>query len=271
MLIFFLIFAFLLGAVIGSFTNCFVWRLHENETLLNRSYCPKCREQIAWYDNIPVLSFVILRGRCRHCGKPISWQYPLVELATAILFAVAFYLNLRSYFPDGLDIYSWFLLADDHFLASLIKQWLVIFAAMAIFVYDWRWYLIPDSVALPAALFAFLLNLYLGADWLVMIYCVLIGGGFFLAQFLVSRGKWVGGGDVRLGILLGAVLGRYDLLILALVLTYFIGSAIGLSLVAIGKKHWSSKLPLGVFLVPGLLVAMFWGQSIVNWYLKIIL
>jgi prepilin signal peptidase PulO-like enzyme (type II secretory pathway) len=263
---YFLIFSFLIGAVIGSFTNCFVWRLHENETLWNRSYCPKCRKMIAWFDNIPILSFFILKGCCRRCGKKISWQYPLVEFSTACLFAISFYLTARTYIGSGNLSDNFYLLSGNYFILALVREWLIIFALTVIFIYDCRWYLIPDKVALPAALIIFILDLFLGYDWLALSVCVLIGGGFFLLQFLVSKGKWVGGGDIRLGILLGAITGRYEELILAILLTYCIGSVVGTLLVFFGKKHWSSKVPLGVFMAPALVIAVFWGQQIINWY-----
>ncbi|MDD5527501.1 MAG: prepilin peptidase [Patescibacteria group bacterium] len=266
MIYYFIFVSFLFGAIIGSFTNCFVWRLHENETLWDRSYCPKCRKLIAWFDNIPVLSFLFLRGRGRCCGKKISWQYPLVEFSTACLFALSFYLLAKNLLGEASLSDNLYLIADNKFILSLIKDWLIIFALTTIFIYDLRWYLIPDKVALPAALLIFLLNIFLGYNWLTLLICAIIGGGFFLLQFLVSQGKWVGGGDIRLGILLGFATGRYDELILAILLTYFIGSIIGVGLVIFGKKDWSSKVPLGVFLAPALLITLFWGQRIIGWY-----
>jgi prepilin signal peptidase PulO-like enzyme (type II secretory pathway) len=270
MFYFFFAMSFLFGAVIGSFTNCFVWRLHENETLLDRSYCPKCRKLIAWFDNIPVISFLLLRGKCRQCQKKISWQYPLVEFSTACLFSLSFYLLAKNFSQtDFSNYYFAYLVSDSKFILSLIKDWLLIFSLTTIFIYDLRWYLIPDKVALPAALILFLLNIFLGFNWLTLIFCALIGGGFFLLQFLVSNGKWVGGGDIRLGILLGMALGGYSELALAIMLTYFIGSIVSIALVIFGKKHWSSKVPLGVFLAPALLIAIFWGPQIINWYLNL--
>jgi prepilin signal peptidase PulO-like enzyme (type II secretory pathway) len=266
---YFLFFVFLLGAVIGSFTNCFVWRLHENETLWDRSYCPKCRKQIAWFDNIPVLSFLFLGGRCRQCGKKISWQYPLVEFSTACLFALAFYLTAKSFVGAGDLAENLYLLSDPKFILALVKDWLAIFALTAIFIYDWRWYIIPDKIAIPAALLIFIINLFLGYGWITALACALIGGGFFLAQLLVSQGKWVGGGDIRLGILLGFATARYDELLLAMLLTYSIGSVASIILVIFGKKHWDSKVPLGVFMAPALIITLFFGQRIVDWYLGI--
>jgi prepilin signal peptidase PulO-like enzyme (type II secretory pathway) len=269
MLIYFTVVSFILGAIIGSFTNCFLWRLHEDETLLGRSYCPKCRHKIFWYDNIPIISFFILGGHCRKCHKKISWQYPLVEFATACLFALAFYLTatkMSAGFPDD----SLLPLADNGFTLELVKNWLIIFTAMAIFVYDWRWYLIPDRVILPAAVLVFILNLSLGLSWSELLSCTLIGGCFFLFQFLVSNGRWVGGGDIRLGLFLGAATGKLDEFILALLLTYSIGAIIGTTLVVVGKKEWGSKVPLGVFMMPAIIITMFFGQKIIAWYFSLL-
>ena len=108
MFYFFLIFSGILGAIIGSFTNCFIWRLYKEETLGGRSYCPKCRKQIAWYDNIPLLSFFCLGGKCRQCREKISWQYPVVEASAALLFALAFYRLSNALIPGGLDYYNLF-------------------------------------------------------------------------------------------------------------------------------------------------------------------
>jgi prepilin signal peptidase PulO-like enzyme (type II secretory pathway) len=134
----FFLFSLAIGAVIGSFANCFLWRLHEKETLLNRSYCPKCRKQIAWYDNIPVLSFIALGGRCRQCKKKISWQYPLVEFSTACLFALSFYFVCREFAPGGFDYYSIYLISDHRFILTLARDWLIVFAVTVVFIYDWR-------------------------------------------------------------------------------------------------------------------------------------
>ena len=99
-----LFFIFLFGLVIGSFLNCLIYRLREGKSMLGRSFCPKCKQQIAWYDNIPVLSFILLRGRCRHCGKKISIQYPAVEFITGVLFVVAFILDCKLNIINCLQI-----------------------------------------------------------------------------------------------------------------------------------------------------------------------
>jgi len=107
-----LLFIFFFGLIIGSFLNCLIWRLHKAETVLGRSYCPHCQHQLAWYDNVPVLSFVLLLGRCRYCHKKISIQYPLVELVTGVLFVLAFSL-LNSNFE--------FQISSQTFLVSLLR------------------------------------------------------------------------------------------------------------------------------------------------------
>jgi prepilin signal peptidase PulO-like enzyme (type II secretory pathway) len=256
----FLFFSLAVGAIIGSFINCFIWRLHENESLLGRSYCPLCRNKIHWYDNIPILSFFILRGRCRACGRKISWQYPLVELAAALLFAGAFILEISG------KIFGDYLYFDPGAALRLTRDWFFIFVLLVVFVYDLRWYLIPDRVVLPAIVFIFVTNLFLGFSWWMLLLCGLAGAGFFFIQFAVSRGRWMGGGDIRLGLLFGVFFARLDTLTLAILLAYFIGSIVSLSLVAVGKKHFSSQVPLGVFLAPGAILALFFGEKIISWY-----
>ena len=259
-----LIFVFVFGLIIGSFLNCLIWRLHEKIPLIpftkggdkwKRSYCPKCRKQIAWYDNIPVLSFVILGGKCRKCGKTISWQYPIVEFITGVLFVVSFYLSYR------VAIY------DLSFIIKLIRDWFIIAVMIVIFIYDLRWYLILDVITLPACVIALIINLWLNYSWQNLLISGIIGGSFFLIQFVISKGKWIGGGDIRLGLLIGLALGWPGVLV-AIIISYFIGSAVGLSLIAFGKKKWGSEVPLGVFLAVGTIITLFWQTQILNWYLN---
>jgi len=264
-----LFFVFLFGLVIGSFLNCLIWRLHTGESLWGRSYCPKCKAKIAWYDNIPILSFILLRGRCRHCREKILLQYPLVELATAVLFVLAFIIQFSdiqsSTSITALDKYP---ISNIQYLL-LIRNWFIIAVMIVIFVYDLRWYLILDVVTLPACLVVLGLNLALGYSWQNLLFSGIIGAGFFLIQFLLSRGRWLGGGDIRLGLLMGLALGWPEV-ILAILLAYISGSLVGLGLVAAGKKKWGAKLPLAVFLAPATIAVMLWGEQILNWYFKLI-
>jgi prepilin signal peptidase PulO-like enzyme (type II secretory pathway) len=253
------------GAVIGSFTNCFVWRLYKNESLMGRSYCPKCRKQIHWYDNVPILSFLALRGRCRACAQGISWQYPAVEISTALLFAAVYFFATSSLPPDSL----YWAFGDPYFIVRLVRDLFIVFIFTVVFVYDLRWYLVSDKAVLPAALLLFLLNLYLGFPWWKILLAAMIGGLFFLAQLLISKGKWIGGGDVRLGLLIGAAFGRLDYLALTLMLAYMVGSVVGITLLLAKKKQWGSELPLGVFLAIASIISLLFGDSIITWYLTL--
>jgi len=262
MFVYFTTFIFLLGLIIGSFINCLVWRLYKKEGVLNRSYCPKCRHQIAWYDNIPVLSFIILCGKCRHCHKAISLQYPAVELIVGFLFVLAWYINI------GVITASYELWVMSY--VKLFRDWFIISVMVVIFIYDLRWYLILDKVTIPAMIVVFIFNLALGFNLWNLLISGIIGGSFFLVQFLVSRGKWVGGGDIRLGALMGLILG-WPSVILAIFLAYIIGSIAAIGLLITGKKKWGSMVPMGIFLSTATVIILFWGDFILNWYLGLLI
>lgn len=262
-------FVFLFGLIIGSFLNCLIWRLHTGESLLGRSYCPKCRRQISWYDNLPVLSFVFLRGKCRQCNKSISYQYPLVEFITGILFVISYHLNYELYSPAGGTNYET-IIHNSLFIIQLLRDWFLICVMIVVFIYDLRWYLILDAITLPACLVMLTFNLFLGFSWQGLLFSGIIGGSFFLIQFIISRGRWIGGGDIRLGLLMGLALGWPGVLT-AIIISYFIGSIVGLSLIAAGKKQWGSEVPLGVFLAAGTVITLFWQERILNWYFNMFL
>lgn len=260
---FYLFFSFIFGLMIGSFLNCLIWRLHKKEKITGRSYCPKCKKQIVWYDNIPVLSFLFLRGRCRYCGKGISWQYPVVELVTGVLFMFALLINVENVTNFGFEVF------DLESILYLLRDWLVIGIMIVIFIYDLRWYMILDIVTLPAMVVVLMVNLLLGFSWLNLLISGIIGGSFFLVQFVVSRGEWIGGGDIRLGLLMGFILGWPNVLV-AIFIAYFMGSIIGVGLKIWGGKKWDSKVPLGTFLSVATIITLFWGQNILSWYLNLI-
>ncbi len=246
----FYIFAGVFGLIIGSFLNCLAWRLHTKESLNGRSHCRDCSKMIAWYDNIPLLSFLLLRGRCRHCQAKISWQYPIVEALTGLLF---------------------FLAALNHPFNYLIlaRDWFFISVFIVIFIMDARWYIIQDRVSLPPVIVALAFNLALGFSWLNLLISATIGTGFFLAQFLISRGRWIGGGDIRLGLLLGVCLG-WPYIMAAIFLGYCFGAIVGVALLASKRKKWGSMLPLGTFLSAAAIIILLYGEPIVNWYLQLI-
>jgi prepilin signal peptidase PulO-like enzyme (type II secretory pathway) len=243
--------ATLIGLLIGSFLNCLIWRLYKNETITGRSYCPKCLKMISWYDNIPLFSFAFLGGRCRHCRKKISWQYPSVEFLTALLFMLVFLKNSAS--PD--------------FSILLARDWLIVSSLMIIFIYDLRWQLVPMLVVWPVTGIIFLLNLLLGVSLYSIILFGVIGAAFFLIQYIVTRKKGLGEGDIWLGLLLGVTFPTAGELALSLCLAYFLGAIIGVFLLTSHKKEWKSKMALGPFLAFGAIITLIYGQKIISWYL----
>ncbi|MCK4539941.1 prepilin peptidase [Candidatus Parcubacteria bacterium] len=266
MFYFILFLVFVFGAVIGSFLNCLIWRLHKKKTILGRSICLHCRKQIAWYDNIPLLSFIILRGKCRHCAKKISWQYPAVEFVTGVLFVIAFLGNQESGIRNqGLFVFNFSLIPNSLFFIHLIRDWFIVSVMIIIFIYDLRWYLILDIITLPACAVVFIFNLLLGFNWQNLLISGIIGGSFFLLQFAVSRGKWIGGGDIRLGLLMGLALG-WPMILTALYIAYISGSVIGIYLLAAKKKQWGGRIPFGVFLTTATVISLFWGDELVSFY-----
>lgn len=278
--IIFYIFIFLFGLVVGSFLNCIIYRLEKGQGFLfSRSYCPHCKHVLGWKDLIPILSFIILRGKCRYCQKPISIQYPAVEIATALSFLISYFLFLI------------------HFLFLIF--YLVIFCFLIIiFVYDLKHYIIPDKVIYPAiglALVFVILNAvkdpvapalttgFLASPspsfalqnwgWASLGMTILSAFGaaaFFLAIVLISRGKWMGVGDIKLAFLMGLFLGWPNILV-ALFVAFLLGAVVGLGLIVLGKKTLKSEVPFGPFLVSGTLLALFFGQSIIHWYVNLFL
>ena len=241
------LFIIISGLAVGSFLNVVIYRLKLNQSIIwPPSHCPKCQARLAWYDNLPLVSFIILQAKCRHCNKKIAWQYPLVELATAIIFLILF-----IHFTLTVQFLVWIILAS--FL-------------IVIFVYDFNYYLILDSVVLPAVVLAFFSNLYLGFFWFDLILGALIGGGFFGLQYLISAGRWIGDGDIRLGVLIGLALG-WQMTIVALFLAYIIGAIFGSILILVNKKNLSSEIPFGTFLSLSTLITVLYGPIILNFYL----
>jgi len=258
-----IILALLFGFIIGSFLNCMAWRLYHGETIFGRSQCPKCHKQIAWYDNIPILSWLILKAKCRHCHKPISWQYPLVELVIGLLFALFWYVNIGNLGFEALisvKLETWLIL-----VRNLIA---VAFLAL-IFIIDFKWYVILDEISLSGCVIFLIFNLFLGQSWQNLLLAAAVGAGFFLLQFIVSKGKWIGGGDIRLGALMGFLVGWPNILV-ALFLAYIIGSLVGVGLIVTKRKHMASKLPFGTFLSVATIITILWGSQLAAWYLNLL-
>ncbi len=260
---------FLFGLIVGSFLNCVIFRLEKNQGFLRgRSHCLHCKHVLAWRDLIPLLSFIILRRRCRYCKEPISWQYPLVEITTGLLFLLI--LNFEFL------IFNQFLTFNFQFL-NFIYYLLIVCFLIIIFVYDLRHFIIPDKILYPAIVISFLYLItrdqlsVINNQLSVINYLFAAFGAsiFFLIIYLVSRGKWLGFGDVKLVILLGLFLG-WPKIFLALFLSFVIGGIIGIGLILFGEKKLKSEVPFAPLLISGTLIAFFWGKQIIAWYLSLI-
>lgn len=243
-----------LGLAVGSFINAAVYRLriHEFKSLLTgRSFCPKCKKNLKVRDLIPLASFLLLRGKCRFCKKKIGSHYFWVEFVTVIAFVLVAIFGTCG---TGIILWNLFFVSILIFLAS----------------FDAQFGEVPDEISLPAILlaligsaFAFTLapaSAILGA---------LVGGGFFAAIVVGSNGKWMGGGDIRLGLLLGALTGWRGFFI-ALFIAALVGSAIGIFEIYRGHKRLKSIIPFAPFLTGGGVIAILFAEKIWAWYLGLL-
>ena len=241
---------FLAGLAVGSFLNVIILRTRVKTSVADgRSKCMSCQTKLSPRDLVPVLSFCALRGKCRSCKVPISIQYPLVELSAGLLFLLAFLQNGIG--PE--------LVRDLVFVSTLI----------VIFVFDLRYMEIPDRFTVPAMVFALLANLYLGFAWSSLVLGAIAAGGFFLMQYVLSKGKWIGGGDIRLGVLMGLMLGLPST-VAALFVAYVVGAVYAGWLLATKRASAESQVPFGTFLAVATVVVMLVGDQIVGWYLGLI-
>ena len=242
------IFIFIFGIVIGSFLNVVILRYDTGESIIrNRSRCFSCGKRLNWYELIPIVSFVVQKGRCRNCKNKISIQYPLVELLTGFLF-LAVFLKLG---------YS---LITGYWL--LITSLLIIIA-----VYDLKHQVIPDKFVYLFNFFAFL-NLFRISNFEFRIYDFITGlifFGFFALIWLVSRGNWMGLGDAKLSLGIGWLLGLFKG-ILALLFSFWTGALAGIFLLFFFKREYNlkSRIPFGPFLILGIIIAFFFGDAIIR-------
>ncbi|KKR21365.1 MAG: Type 4 prepilin-like protein leader peptide-processing enzyme [Candidatus Moranbacteria bacterium GW2011_GWA2_39_41] len=264
---------FVFGLIVGSFLNVVVYRLNVAESFVTgRSHCTHCKTNIAWYDNIPVISFILLKFRCRNCKEKISWQYPLVEIFTGLLFALIGYK-----FFDATVVATW---------VSAIYYLGIVSFLLVIFVYDFLYMEIPGLALWPAMGYVIVFNLFF--DWVGLkggiggqggvgildglVYAGTLGAvvafAFFFAMVAISKEKWMGMGDAYLVILLGLILGWPNIL-LALMLAFSLGAIFGVVLILAKQKKMSSQIPFAPFLVLGTLITMLWYDQIVDWYMRL--
>lgn len=236
------------GAAVGSWLNVIILRLRaDRQWWRGRSACPHCGAILRWWEMVPVVSYIALGGRCRKCRQALAWQYLIVEIVSA----AGFILVWRQF---G---FSWLLPAALAVTAAMIL----------VAVYDARWALIPDSFSgllVGASITAALLN---RLPFLDMVIGGLGGGLVFAGQHVLSRRRWVGSGDIWLGLGLGLLLG-WRALLLALFLAYMGGALVAMVLIAARKLKPSSTMPFGPYLMAAGFVTWLWGERLIDWYFR---
>jgi len=243
---------FLFGLVVGSFDNVAVYRIPEGKSLWKpRSFCPQCGATIAWYDNIPLLSYIMLRGRCRRCNQPISARYPLVELSSGLLF-LAVFAKLG---------FGW--------KAELLPYLFMVTVLIIVSAVDLQLQIIPNKIiyfAVPVALVAMGMVALARGDVGIMLRALigLVIGGVPLGLLALLIPKGMGMGDAKLAAFTGIFLGYHQLT--ALFFAFLLGSLGGIALMIAGKKGRKSRIPFGPYLAAGAMVALFWGPAIYDFY-----
>lgn len=295
---------FVLGAVLGSFSLALADRSLSDKSYLGRSICTYCKKPLNWYDLFPILSYLALGGKCRYCHKKIGIEYLLVEVVMGILIAFVFWQSLGSL---QLTVYSLQAVTDYKFLITifdLIFKVFFITVLAILFITDIKDMFIPDRIVLPSIVIAFVfligITVYkigylyyflsqtpigqkllppysdyfyrhaiMAAEPLYMgVLMGLLIGGFFWGLIIITRGKGMGGGDVKLGALMGLGLG-FPGALLSLMLAFLSGAIFSVGLILMGKKRFGQTIPFGPFLVLGSLVTLFWGNQIMDWYLNL--
>lgn len=259
---FFLIFLFIIGAAVGSFTSVVIYRLHHKKKgiLRGRSACTECETELKSLDLIPIVSFLSLRGKCRYCSKEISYMYPLLELITGGLFALLF---LKFPFFNSALQFSGVIFGMYCLYAFYV------FVLVFTFFFDLHYLKVSDEILLPAILIGLIATIAtpLTPHFFNAVMGAAVAVAFFGAQFLISKGTWIGLGDLRIGAFMGVIFG-WKLTIVALFLSYLIGSVVSIFIIARKKKFRGVKIPFAPLLVTGTLVTIFFGDAILQWYLR---
>ena len=264
-----------LGLAFGSFVNAWVWRTRqvlddagepkklnkkekaEYSILKGRSMCPNCRQSLKALDLIPLFSWLFLAGKCRYCKKPISVQYPIVEFATAVLFVVSYVLLPTSTNWEWVGLFTW--------LVGLT-------GLVALAIYDAKWMILPNTILRPlyGLVGAGLVAQFIVGRPLTQVFSILgaiaVCSGLFLVLFLISKGRWIGYGDVMLGLLTGALIGSTMSAVFSIFTASVLGMVWSLPLLILKKVPKNTKIPFGPFLIAGAILAVFFGADILNWY-----
>jgi leader peptidase (prepilin peptidase)/N-methyltransferase len=243
----------LFGLVIGSFLNVCIHRIPLRMSLMSPpSRCPKCGRPVSWFDNIPVLSWMVLGGKCRSCKTPISVQYPIVELTTAVAFFAVAWLT-----PPG---------------PQLVARLIFVCLLIVLFGIDLEHQLLPNVITLPGIVVGLALSLVAPPGVVDALVGAILGAGVLYAiaagYYMVRKEEGMGMGDVKMLAMIGAFLG-WQAVLLTLVLSSFSGAVIGVGLLALSGRGMRHALPFGTFLALGALVAMLSGDAIFGWYLSL--
>jgi leader peptidase (prepilin peptidase)/N-methyltransferase len=241
----------LLGLMLGSFMNVCIYRLPRGLSPVRpRSGCPNCGHMLAWYENVPVVSYLVLRGRCRKCRVAISPMYPIIEAITGAVFLAAY----LWYGPSALLI------------VRLAFAW----AMIALFVIDYQHQILPNVITIPGIVIGVLSNILAGPGWIASIIGAAVGAGSLYAiaeiYYRVRHEEGLGMGDVKMLGMIGAFLG-WKLVLLTLVISSFLGSIVGVFVLVSRKESLKYAMPFGTFLAVGALVASVVGDAILDWYL----
>jgi leader peptidase (prepilin peptidase)/N-methyltransferase len=241
----------LLGAIVGSFLNVCIYRVPLHKSIVwPSSACPHCQRELSWYENIPVVSYLALRGRCRTCAASIGVQYPIVEAVTALMFALAWW-----WYGPGL---------------LLVSRVVFGCALIVLFAIDLELHLLPNVITLPGIVIGFLFSFFTPPGWTASLIGLIVGGGvlWLVAEiyYRVRHEEGLGMGDVKMLAMVGAFLG-WQLTLLTLMLASLSGTVIGLGLIATGRGGMKYALPFGTFLALGAACAASVGPALLEWYL----
>ena len=243
---------FILGLIVGSFSNVCIYRIPRNESIIYPvSHCPKCRSNIKPFDNIPLLSYILLKGRCRNCKSKISVQYPIAELLTGLIYLII-------YLTYGLSV--------QFLIYIFLSSALIIIAFI-----DLNQHIVPDVISLPGIIIGFILSFFVPyISFINSALGVVVGGGIILiiglAGSVIFKKEAMGGGDVKLAAMIGAFLGwRY--IIISLFLGFFLGALAGIILILLKIKSRKDVVPFGPFIVLGSFIILLWGEQIISWYI----
>lgn len=234
---------FVIGASIGSFLNVLIDRLPNDETILGRSHCDHCGKKLSWFDLIPIVSFIFIKGKCRYCHKSLSFQYPFIEALTGISFVLVYLFQFS--------------------IIHLILMWGIASCLIVIFFTDLKYHLISDYMLVAIAVFIGLLHISSNLN----LVNFLISGAFVALPiyliYFISRERAMGLGDVHLSFTVGFLLG-WRMGFMALYIAFVLGAVVGLIMIAIHKKKLKSRIPFGPFIVTGTVVMLFYGSLIME-------